>query len=139
MAKRPRGSGGLMAAIALGAAVVGVVWYALSRSRPMRRKGVKAMGRRKPGPRALGGRGSPGLLRESILGANKQMVQSVFGPPRAAGGVAVVPEEGRQAYWEADTWYYALDPRRRTAMAIRFEQGVAREVDFVDAADKSEP
>jgi hypothetical protein len=136
MAKRPRGS--LIAAVALGAAVVGVVWYALSRSKP-RRKGGKAMGGRKPGVRRLGGRGSPGLLRESILGANKQMVQSVFGPPRAAGGVAVVPEQGRQAYWEADTWYYALDPQRKTAMAIRFEQGVAREVDFVDGAGNAGP
>jgi hypothetical protein len=59
------------------------------------------------------------------------MVQSVFGPPRAAGGVPAVPGQGRQAYWDADTWYYALDPDRKTAMAIRFENGVAREVDFV--------
>ena len=78
------------------------------------------------------GQQSPGLLRASIVGASKQMVQSVFGPPRAAaGGVAAVPGEGRQAYWDADTWYYALDPKRKTAMAIRFENGVARDVDFV--------
>ena len=75
---------------------------------------------------------SPEFLRASILGTDKGMVQSVFGVPRATSGMAEVPEVGRQAYWEADVWYYALDPARRTAMAIRFDQGVARGVDFVD-------
>src|SRR3954469_13079589 len=105
MAKRPRGSGGLIAAVALGAAVVGAVWYTLARSRPMRRTGGKMTGGRRPGGPGAGAEKSPGLFRQSICGADKQMVHSVFGPPRAAGGVAVVPEEGRQGYWEADTWY----------------------------------
>lgn len=91
--------------------IVGAIWFGRGR-KPVRQ--------------------NSGLLADAILGASKQMVQSVFGPPRAAGGgLKSVPEMGRQGYWEADTWYYAVNPRRRVAMAIRFEQGVARDVEFV--------
>lgn len=125
MDTRPRGSGGgWVAALAFGAGVLAMAWFALARSR--RPNGTPP---RLTGPVVPK---SPSLLRESIIGVNKQMVQSVFGPPRAAGGVPAVPGPGRQAYWDADIWYYAIDPSRKIAMAIRFEKGLARTVEFVE-------
>jgi hypothetical protein len=116
----------LVAALLVGAGVVGAVWLMVRRAG--RRRRVMDEGMRG----GLSKGEAAGVLRESVIGQDKQMVQSVFGPPRAAaGGVAKVPGEGRQAYWEADVWYYALDPKERMAMAITFEEGVAREVEFV--------
>ena len=33
-------------------------------------------------------------------------------------------------FWNADTWYYPLDSRSHTAMAVKFENGIARQVEF---------
>lgn len=126
--QRSGGGGGWLVALALGAGALGAAWYFLARpTRPRRRSLPQPPIAARP-PMI---HHPPSQLRDSILGADKQMVQAVFGPPRAAGGVPAVPDQGRQAYWDADTWYYALDPKRKTAMAIRFENGIAREVDFV--------
>ncbi|HZZ44133.1 MAG TPA: hypothetical protein VFE58_14445 [Tepidisphaeraceae bacterium] len=104
----------LVAALLISAAVVHQVLRFVARPR------------RRPNPAP-----SSASLHHSILGADKQMVQAVFGPPKAAAGLPIIPPAGRQAYWEASTWYYPVHPIRRTALAIRFQDGVAQKVDFV--------
>ena len=75
------------------------------------------------------------LLRDSILGRRKVAVADLLGPPRTA--VITRPTMGavgQAAFWRADTWYYAVDGRTQTAMAVKFdEHGFASEVDFFDA------
>jgi hypothetical protein len=75
------------------------------------------------------------LLRDSILGRRKVAVADLLGPPRTA--VITRPTMGKigqAAFWRADTWYYAIDGRTQTAMAVMFdENGFASEVDFFDA------
>jgi hypothetical protein len=34
-------------------------------------------------------------------------------------------------FWQADTWYYPIDGRTKSAMAIRFTGNVAAEVEFL--------
>lgn len=58
-------------------------------------------------------------LRDAIVGNGKREISSVFGPPHSA---AV-----RGAH---DTWYYPLRDRERLAMAISFNNDLAREVEF---------
>ena len=75
-------------------------------------------------------------LRESILGRRRPMLLAMFGPPRTAAlGPTMIcgAETVGPAMWRADVWYYVVDGTERTAMAIRFLGGVAREVDFFDA------
>ena len=75
------------------------------------------------------------LLRDSLLGRRKVAVADLLGPPRTA--VIMRPTMGpvgQAAFWRADTWYYAIDGRTQTAMAVMFNQhGFATEVDFFDA------
>jgi hypothetical protein len=92
--------------------------------------------------RAEGGLIPPHRLREMILGRSKASVAARFGPPRTAvmhaaarssnssGGI---PSAGPSAFWRADTWYYAFDPATQTAVAVRFENDVARAVEFFEA------
>lgn len=124
--KRKKSSAAGWLAVAFGAGLVGYAVASLSgrvrNARALRRK----LPRRTGEPR--------GHLRQSILGANKYMVQAVFGPPRSAGGLTAVPgAQSTSPYWQADVWYYALDPRRKVAMAIRFANGMASEVEFIPA------
>src|SRR3954470_11526313 len=50
------------------------------------------------------------MLRSAILGVDKRSVAAALGPPRTSAHQAeLVPN---------DTWYYAIDPRRRLALAI---------------------
>ncbi len=75
------------------------------------------------------------LLRDSILGRRKVAVADLLGPPRTA--VITRPSigpVGQAAFWRADTWYYAIDGRTQTAMAVTFDaNGFAGEVEFFDA------
>ena len=68
------------------------------------------------------------ILRDAIIGSAKGAVKTVLGPPRTAriGGRATTP-----SIWRADTWYYPLDRADRSAIAIRFEGNVAREVEKI--------
>ena len=67
-------------------------------------------------------------LRNAIVGSAKGAVKTVLGPPRTArlGGTASKP-----SIWRSDTWYYPLDRADRSAIAIRFEGNVAREVEKI--------
>ena len=96
-----------------------------------------------PGPSDLSGsslldRGlAPAALRGKLVGRGKSTVAATCGAPRtAAGGSAgkiLVGRKRREDFWQADTWYYPLDSRSQTAMAIRFEKGIARNIEFFDA------
>jgi hypothetical protein len=74
------------------------------------------------------GSGSLAELRRAVIGAGKGAVVNVFGRPRTAilGRAA-----GTLSIWRSDTWYYPLDRADRSALAIRFEGNVARDVEQI--------
>jgi len=73
-------------------------------------------------------------LQQSILGRGKSAVAATCGAPRTAAGGKRKVVIGRQpSFWTADTWYYPIDSQAQTAMAVRFEHGIARAVEFFDA------
>jgi hypothetical protein len=95
-----------------------------------------------PGPADLTGtslldRGlAPAALRNKLVGRGKSTAAAACGAPRTAAGSAgkvVIGRNRRADFWQADTWYYPLDSQSQTAMAIRFERGIARNVEFFDA------
>ncbi len=65
--------------------------------------------------------GEQGLvgLRSAILGNGKQEIAKVFGPPHSAAVIGL-----------GDTWYYSLRSNQKLAMAISFDAGQARKVEF---------
>jgi outer membrane protein assembly factor BamE (lipoprotein component of BamABCDE complex) len=57
-------------------------------------------------------------LPRRIFGYTKREVARLLGPPHAAAlGAPVMPP----TYWKANTWYYPVDPRRQTAVAVQFD------------------
>jgi hypothetical protein len=102
--------------LALGAAVLGL----LAMSSGVRRRVHRAGG--------AAGR-SLAELKKAIVGNSRGAVAAVFGPPRAMLGNKSVKE--LRDYWNADTWYYPLDPGRRVAVAIRFRGNMADGVEFI--------
>jgi hypothetical protein len=58
-------------------------------------------------------------LRAAILGNGQREVASMLGPPRIA-------QSGADSIW-----YYPLSNEERVALAISFDRGVARRVEFV--------
>jgi len=73
---------------------------------------------------------SMATLRRSIDGSAKRAVVSAFGPPRTATMTRAAAGPG-PTFWQADTWYYPIDGRTKSAMAIRFTGNVAAEVEFL--------
>ncbi len=75
-------------------------------------------------------------VREAILGNTKRTIVAGFGAPKAAAreGTAL----GSASFWQTDVWYYPLDPRKRSIMAITFQDGVANEVEFIRPGMKVE-
>ena len=68
-------------------------------------------------------------LRAAILGSAKGSVVAVLGPPRTA--LAGRHAGGKFSIWRADTWYYPLDRADRSALAIRFEGSIAKDVERI--------
>ena len=58
-------------------------------------------------------------LRQAIFGHTKRDVVFRLGPPRASTGSEVA---GFSSFWHAGTWYYPFDPKRQTALVVRFNQ-----------------
>ena len=114
--------GGAVALAVSGATPLGSwlhTMFGSSRQRAMR----EATRRFAPGPRAMSN------LRRAIIGSAKRAVVSVFGPPRTATMGRLVGHA--PTFWQADTWYYPIDGRTKSAMAIRFTGNVAAEVEFL--------
>ena len=75
-------------------------------------------------------------LRESILGRHKSLLLARYGAPSAAAVDELILTGGDArgpALLRADVWYYVLSPAERSAMSVRFENGIASEVEFFDA------
>jgi hypothetical protein len=86
----------------------------------------------KGGGTSLLDRGVPlPLIRDSILGRGKSAVAALYGTPRTAAEKSA--RKKRNDFWNANTWYYPIETRSQTAMAVRFEKGLARKVDFFEA------
>jgi hypothetical protein len=64
-------------------------------------------------------------LRETILGNRKQTIAAALGAPRTA--LATEPGDG---YLHCNLWYYPLCREARWCMAVRFDSGIARRVEF---------
>ncbi len=86
-------------------------------------------------------------LRRSLLGQSMATVVNSLGPPRTVSNgepkasvttLSHAADAGPGAFWHSDTWYYAVDSARHTAMAIRFTAGVAQQVDFFDLPESIE-
>jgi hypothetical protein len=112
-------------------------WLLSHKPRPMGR-----MGRRAYPSRARRTASRPGQslsrLRNAIVGSDRQLIAQVFGLPRGVGEPGRV-EVNRPAFWDAGTWYYPLRRRERMAMAIRFDQGIAADVQFIPAPGAHTP
>lgn len=79
-------------------------------------------------------------LRDSILGQRKRAIAEAYGPPPTVaatsgivGAAAAAPAATAAGFWPADLWYYAVDEKSQTAMAIRFVNGIAMSVEFFEA------
>lgn len=69
-------------------------------------------------------------LRWALMGNTKQAIVSIFGPPRTAvADGPVLPSA--EPIFQADTWYYPIDERRRMAIAIQFNRNEVRQVEFL--------
>jgi hypothetical protein len=99
-------------------------FFSVPRQRPPRDEALR-----------LTGAGLPlHAIRDRILGRRKAVVVSTLGPPRtavASSGPISLTNQG--AFWHADTWYYPVDAKAQTAMAVTFVDDIAMEVDFFDA------
>jgi hypothetical protein len=69
------------------------------------------------------------MLADAIIGSPRETILSVFGPPRSAA-INDNIDPVQSSYWRACTWYYPLHRQGRMAMAILFENDLARAVDF---------
>jgi hypothetical protein len=58
-------------------------------------------------------------LRSEIVGNGKRRIASMLGPPR-------VEQTGAEG-----TWYYPVDKKDHLAIAISFDRGLARDVEYV--------
>ena len=80
------------------------------------------------------GNGPFTALRDAVIGSGKGAVVNVFGPPRTAmlgRGASTL------SIWRSDTWYYPLDQTDRSALAIRFQGNVARDVERISVPEVS--
>jgi hypothetical protein len=59
-------------------------------------------------------------IQRELSGHTKGQVAQKWGPPPAAAMQG--PVANGSTYWVADTWYYPLDSRRRTAVAVVFSE-----------------
>jgi hypothetical protein len=62
-------------------------------------------------------------LRHAIVGVDKRTIAAALGPPSATVGAG--------NFWSDNTWYYPLDRIARLALAIEFEQGIARQTEVL--------
>ncbi len=121
--------GGLLA-VGIAGGIVALVVAAARKRGGMRALVESWFGRRPVQRRPVRGPGSFAALRDALVGTSKQSVSEVFGPPPTASlmGAAATATPG---YWEANVWYYPLDLRERSGMAILFDNGRAAKIDLI--------
>jgi len=112
--------------------LAGMVTALLILRRPFFRKVSKQVGIGRVGGRKPSANRSLAILSDAVLGSSKNNIANVFGPPRAAVVAGPVSENGDR-YFQADTWYYPLARQGTLAMAIAFQEGYARKVEFFAA------
>lgn len=61
-------------------------------------------------------------IARGIVGTGRGELAKRFGPPVTASG---------GDFWQAETWYYPVDREHHTGLAIRFNQHVAEDVEFI--------
>jgi len=64
-------------------------------------------------------------LRQTIIGNGKPTVAAALGMPRAA-----LATKTADSHLDCDLWYYPLCREARWCMAVTFDQGTARDVEF---------
>lgn len=126
-------------ALWMAARLAGMVTAALEGRRPFFDKVLARLRRqaRRSGSYKLHLRPSPEqalpLLTDAMVGSSKHTVVSVIGPPRSALIEGVHITEGGEGFWYADTWFYPLPRHGALAMAIRFNDGFANNVEYFHA------
>jgi hypothetical protein len=59
---------------------------------------------------------------QRLFGYTKREVARLLGPPPAAAmGHLNAALVSPHTFWQADTWYYPVDRRRRKAVAVQFD------------------
>jgi hypothetical protein len=71
-------------------------------------------------------------LPRRIFGYTKREVARLLGPPPAAA-IGNPPPPAPPSVWQANTWYYPVDPRRQTAVAVQFNQDRVIRVEILGA------
>jgi hypothetical protein len=124
---RARRAGGAELAVWTAAVLVGMTAAAASALL------AKLHGRSRWFSRPTRARRRPSLakLGNAIVGNSKSAVASVFGPPRTAMFRGGSPVSGQPTFWHASTWYYSVNQHEPLAMAIEFDGGFARGVEFI--------
>ena len=102
----------------------------ISRGPFFRKLMARVGGRRTSATRPSAAQSLP-ILANAVLGSSKASIASVFGPPRAAVMVGAAPAKSDGS--DADTWYYPLPRNGPMAMAINFDEGFAKTVEFFQA------
>lgn len=77
---------------------------------------------------------SPEELSDQILGRDKKNVVRLLGEPRTFAAPATDVASGESSFMGADVWYYVVHHNAHAAMAVYFQDGIARRVEVFRAA-----
>jgi hypothetical protein len=98
----------------------------------MKRKQIARRSRTRRKRRSLRAEQMRHMLSRAIVGNSQDAILSIFGPPRSSAGFSIaISSNTKNAFLGANTWYYVLDNADRRAMVIEFENGIARNAEFI--------
>jgi len=117
--------------------LAGLVTALMISRRPFFRKVAAQMGRKPSRATKPSSEQSLAILSEAILGSSKSNIADVFGAPRGAVLEGEQPAGPDSGFLKADVWYYPLPRQGPLAMAIRFDEGFARRVEFFKPPGKT--
>lgn len=70
-----------------------------------------------------------------LLGRTRDEVFRALGPPTTATMEGTPSADAdRPAFWQGSVWYYPYDAERRTAMAVRFDDGIVDHIEMIPVA-----
>jgi hypothetical protein len=117
--------GGLVATLAISGSMLFGKWH---------RQRSEAAPAPRPGRHRKRERESLAKLRRAIVGNDRDAIVKVLGPPPTTSGYRLgsIVQSGEPEYYRADTWYYPMDPVRQRAIAVEFDDGVAREAQIIE-------